>query len=242
MKAEVTYCQDAERLALEVANQWWEELSRSVDRKTLSIALSGGRIARLFYGALADLASGRRELLANAQFFWADERCVPPDHAESNYLLARDNLLRPLDIAPDRIHRIQGEKEPDWAATQAESELCRMVPLNGEGVPLLDYAFLGMGEDGHIASLFPEASPEVVACPRAYCPVQASKPPPRRITLTYRALEAAKQAWVLISGAGKTSALKASLSSEGRTPLGRLMAKRAHTRIFTDLHQANNKS
>jgi 6-phosphogluconolactonase len=95
--------------------------------------------------------------------------------------------------------------------------------------------FLGLGENGHVASLFPEESESEMADPAVYRAVVAVKPPPRRITLGYAALAAARQVWVLASGAGKEDALRDSLAPNGRTPLARVLQRRAQTRIFTDI-------
>ena len=100
---------------------------------------------------------------------------------------------------------------------------------------MLDLIILGMGEDGHVASLFPGAPQEVVVTKAVYVPVLASKPPPRRITLNFAALAAARQVWVLVSGAGKENALRESLAANGKTPLARVLQMRDKTLIFTDL-------
>jgi 6-phosphogluconolactonase len=93
-----------------------------------------------------------------------------------------------------------------------------------------------MGEDGHIASLFPGAPAEIVHCPAPFLVVENSpKPPPRRISLNYAALAAATQVWVLISGAGKEKALRESLHLLGKTPLGRVIQLRKSTRIFSEI-------
>jgi len=168
-------------------------------------------------------------------FFWGDERCVPPADAESNFGLGRRYLLDPLVIQPDKIHRVRGEIAPERAAEEAQAEICRIAAMNGAGQPVLDLIFLGMGEDGHVASLFPDAPDEVVRSQSVYLPVIASKPPPRRITINFAAIAAARQAWVLASGAGKEDALRRSLLSNGETPLSRVVQMREKTIIFTDV-------
>src|SRR5436309_5973767 len=215
-------------LAGAVASRWMDELAARADDLTpYCVALSGGRIAQKFFAAVAERAPARPVSLGHVHFFWADERCVPPGDAESNFGLAKAHLLDPLAISPDKIHRVRGEISPKWAAAEAEAEICRIAPVNGAGQPVLDLVFLGMGEDGHVASLFPGALEEAIRTKSVYLPVVASKPPPQRITLNLAALAAAHQVWVLVSGAGKQSALRESLSADGRTPLARLLAARA---------------
>ena len=199
------------------------------------IAISGGRIAKDFFTSVARVAQERGQSPAHVHFFWADERCVPPDHAESNYRSAAELLFTPLDLPPQNLHRIRGEVEPEGAAREAEAELRRFATTSAADQPVLDLVLLGMGEDGHIASLFPGESEEVMQTPAVYRAVTASKPPPRRITLGYAAIAAAREVWVLASGAGKEAALRESLSPDGTTPLARVLRGRERTCIFTDL-------
>jgi len=220
-------------LAGSVADRWLEELITRADNLTpYCVALSGGRIAKKFFAAVAKRAPAR-PVFEQVHFFWGDERCVPPTDAESNFGLAKAGLLDPLAIAPDKIHRVRGEILPKWAAAEAEAEMCRIAPLNGAGQPVLDLVFLGMGEDGHVASLFPGVQEE--ASKSVYLPVVAQKPPPQRITLNFAVLAAALQVWVLVSGAGKERALRQSVSEDGGTPLARVLATRAKTMIFADI-------
>ncbi len=213
-----------------------EFLARLAPASTTTwVALSGGRIAQGFFRAVARLAQARGQSLAHVHFFWADERYVPADHAESNYRSAAELLFTPLGLAALNLHRIRGEEAPECAANKAEAELRRFAPVNATGQPVLDLVLLGMGEDGHVASLFPSEPEDVMKSPAVYRAVTASKPPPRRITLGYATIAAAHEVWVLASGAGKEAALRESLSPTGRTPLARVLREREGTRIFTDL-------
>ena len=200
-----------------------------------TVALSGGRIAKDFFSAVARLAQERGQSISQVHFFWGDERCVPPDDAESNYRSAEELLFTPLGLPAQNIHRIRGEDEPEQAAREAEAELRCFAQTNASGQPVLDLILLGMGEDGHVASLFPGETEDVMGSPAVYRTVTASKPPPRRITLGYGAIAAAREVWVLASGAGKEEALRESLSTGGKTPLARVLRERKLTRIFTDL-------
>jgi 6-phosphogluconolactonase len=160
---------------------------------------------------------------------------VPSDDPESNFYLAKERLFGPLKIGDAQIHRIHGEDLPEAAAVAAATEISQIAPSNDAGEPVLDIIFLGMGEDGHVASLFPGESDVLILDKVIYRAVKNSpKPPLNRVTLGYTTITAAKQVWVLVSGDGKETALRESLSSKGRTPLARVAQFRTHTKIFND--------
>jgi 6-phosphogluconolactonase len=262
---------NADELARAVASAWLDEIAAANRAgKRHCVALSGGRIAQKFFTAIAEQAEARAVSFGRVHFFWADERCVPPDDAESNFKLANELLFLPLKISENQIHRIHGELPPDKAAELATAEIRRVTlsspappqkeeragvrrpivsnsnpltptrcPLGrGEGVdfqPILDLIFLGMGKDGHVASLFPGESEMAAANKAVYRAVKNSpKPPPNRVTLDYAALAAATQVWVLVSGTGKKTALHESLFCKNRTPLARVTQFRTRTKIFSD--------
>ncbi len=233
---ETLHFSSAETLASAAANSWLDLIVAETKRaQPFCMALSGGRIARTLFSAATDSIRARAMDLSNIHFFWADERCVPPDEPESNFRAARELLFQPLGVPERQIHRIAGEEPPQLAAAAAESEICRLAPLNSDGQPVLDLILLGMGEDGHVASLFPGEAESVRDDPIVYRPVTAAKPPPQRVTMGYRAIAAARQVWVLVSGRGKVPALRQSLSPTGQTPLARVVQDRPFTRVFTDL-------
>jgi len=201
-----------------------------------AVALSGGRITKHFFAAVATSVKAAGGSLSNVHFFWADERCLDPSDPQSNFLLARENLFLPLDIAADKIHRLKGERPPISSVAEANQDILGVVPKDGAGVPILDMIFLGLGEDGHIASLMPNATASVLASREPYVHVSNSpKPPPDRLTLTYPVLAAAKNVWLLTAGAGKAEALKNSVSPGGNTPFARVLQSRGRTLIYTDI-------
>ena len=227
-------------LAVAAAAAWVDEIE-SANRagKSYSVALSGGRITQKFFISTAEKALARKVSFGHVHFFWADERCVPPDDPESNFKLADDLLFKPLKIAEGQIHRLRGELPPEEAVAKANSEIAG-VAQNENGQAILDLIHLGMGEDGHIASLFQNArfdSEKDANCNEPFFFVPNSpKPPPRRISLSYKAIIAARSVWVLASGAGKEDALRKSLAAEGQQPLGQVIKNRKKTKIFTDIN------
>ena len=179
-----------------------------------------------FFKALAQHAKGKLRH-PDIHFFFADERCVPPEHAESNFRLVREHLIDCTIVSGDQVHRIAGEQLPHVAAQDAAKGLLEVCS------GMLDTVFLGMGEDGHIASLFPNDS--LLESPEVYRPVFAPKPPPNRITLGLPVIARSKNVYVLASGSGKEAALKRSLAESADTPLGRLLQSRRQTVIFTNI-------
>jgi 6-phosphogluconolactonase len=200
------------------------------------VALSGGRVAPTFFAAIVAQKRARGISFDHLHFFWADERCVPPADTESNFRMANDNLFSPLNISASQIHRLKGEDTPESAAGDSSAELLSLAPVDAAGQPVLDLVLLGMGEDGHVASLFPGADDKVLNCSTPFLVVRHSpKPPPMRLSMSYSTIAAAGQVWVLISGAGKDKALHDSMFLNCQTPLGRVMALHPGVRIFTDL-------
>jgi 6-phosphogluconolactonase len=235
MACELNTFSDETALAEAVAARWLDAIE-GAGARPFCVALSGGRSARRFFAAAVVQARQRKTEWGRVRFFWADERCVPADHPESNYKNARQELLLPMGIADSRVHRIPGELLPRQAAAWATSELQRWVPSNNSGVPILDLVLLGMGEDGHVASLFPGGPVAVSDNSAIYVAIEgAPKPPPQRVTLAYAPILAARDVWVLVSGAGKEQAFAESLKPDGLTPLAHVLRGRSRTLVFSDI-------
>ena len=226
---------DKVALAEHAATQWLERLAKRDAGQPFIVALSGGRIPKLLYEAVVELA--QPSAFDNVHFFWGDERVVPPTDDESNFKLADEGLFRPLQIPPGQLHRVQTERSEAEAVQTATDELQQFAVGQALGQPVIDLVFLGMGEDAHVASLFP-GDTEALESMAVYRAVTGPKPPPRRITLGFPALAAAQEVWVLISGQGKAEALRASLLETGTTPLAKVLQSRTHTEIFTDFDLA----
>lgn len=172
-------------------------------RAVFCLALSGGGTPRELYRALASAPAD----LARWQLFFADERCVPPDHADSNFRLVQETWLERAAGRPAAVHRLRGELEPGQAAREYERELRAAL---GDP-PRFDLVLLGLGTDGHTASLFP-GSPALSE--REHLVAAADGPPPRRrrLTLTPAALHQARELVFLVSGRSKARALREALA------------------------------
>jgi 6-phosphogluconolactonase len=179
------------------------DLSKKEGRR-FSLALSGGSTPHPVYQALALPENEKRIDLSKTHIFWSDERCVPPDDTSSNYRMTRLALLDKLPVPAENIHRIHGENPPEQAAAEYQTEIDTF--FTGQD-PVFDLVLLGMGNDGHTASLFPgtDALQEVDRWVAAnYVPFQQAW----RITFTFPLLALARKLLFLVSGAGKDEMIK----------------------------------
>jgi 6-phosphogluconolactonase len=177
-----------------------EETLRKSNR--FALALAGGSTPKELYTRLAEAKADWERV----HFFWGDERCLPPDHPDSNYCTAQETLLQHISIPSENIHRIMGENSAKDAAQAYEADLRRFF---GNELPRFDLILLGLGTDGHTASLFP-GSPGVRARRRQAVPVRHTTPPPPlvdRVTLTLPVLNAAAQVIFLVAGRDKAETM-----------------------------------
>ena len=172
----------------------------------LHIVLAGGGTPRAFYQFLAKRPAGEIDW-HQIHFWWGDERCVPPDHDESNYRMVRESLLDHIDIVPGNIHRMRGESQPESEAQRYGREIAEFVPLAKNGLPVFDLILLGMGSDGHTASIFPDS--ELDEKNSDYCAVtHHPESGQKRITLTMPVLNQARQVLFMVSGEGKAEVVR----------------------------------
>jgi 6-phosphogluconolactonase len=229
--SDCTVFADKAALAEHAASEWLERLAKRDTGRPFTVALSGGRTPRLLYESVVALA--QPSAFDNVHFFWGDERVVPTTDDESNFKLADLGLFQPLRIPLGQVHRVPTERSETEAVQLATDELQQFTDSQADGQPVIDLVFLGMGEDAHVASLFP-GDTEAIESKAVYRAVTGPKPPPRRITLGYLALAAAREVWVFASGEGKAEALRASLANGSDTPLARVLQSREHTEILMD--------
>ncbi len=180
-----------------------------VTRGRFTIALSGGSTPKILYGLLGTEPYRDQINWASVEIFWSDERCVPPDSADSNYALAQEVLLSKIPIPANQIHRMPAD-QPDREAASREytSEMQRTFGTNG--IPSFDLLQLGMGPEGHTASLFPHQE-SLHEQQRLVIPVIVPKPPPPRLTFTPPLLNAARHVLFLVTGSEKAEAVQAVL-------------------------------
>lgn len=180
----------------------------------MTVALSGGSTPRFVFEALARVPRKNMIPWQYIHLFWGDERCVPPDHPESNFKMANDVLLKEISIPDENIHRIRGEVNPEEEARRYAEEIQSIVPRGRIGIPRFDWIFLGLGSDGHTASLFPGSSAleeNESICTTAKHPVTEQN----RITLTLPVINTAARVSFLVSGVEKSGIVAKILSHHG---------------------------
>jgi 6-phosphogluconolactonase len=173
------------------------------------IAISGGSTPKTAFELLADPNQPWRNRMPweKLDLYWVDERSVPPDAAESNYRMTREALLDHVPLKPCQIHRIEGELEPEAAAARYEQELRSSFGLDGAGCPRFDLVALGMGEDGHTASLFPHTE-AVHESSRIVTTNRVPQKDAWRITLTWPVINHARSVFFLVAGREKAAILQ----------------------------------
>lgn len=174
-----------------------------------TIALSGGTTPRKLYGLLGSEPYRGQIDWTLVHIFWSDERCVPPDSEESNYHLAHEVLLSKISIPAVQVHRMPADMPDRNAASQEYENEMRQV-FGTDGIPNFDLIQLGMGPEGHTASLFPHQA-ALHEQQRLVVPVSVPKPPPDRLTFTPPLLNAARNVLFLVTGSDKADALHAVL-------------------------------
>ena len=191
-----------------VANAFAADLVAWLEAQTkpkITVSLSGGSTPTLLFEILAKQFADKIDW-SRVHFFWGDERCVAPDDPQSNYGVCKSLLLDHVSIPEANVHRVIGESDPEAEAIRYSEEMKSHCELNGDGLPMLDLLILGMGGDGHTASIFPhqiELLKSDAICAVATHPESGQK----RVSMTGPVLCAAKKVDFLVTGAGKAKVL-----------------------------------
>jgi len=216
-KFDIRVVVNAEELSLKAAEEFVHRAEEAVQaRGIFTIALAGGSTPKSLYTLLASNTASFREQVPwnKVHFFWGDERHVPPDHPDSNYRMVQERLLSQVPVPPENVHRIFTENpDPGKAADEYEQVLQDFFELREEKLPRFDLVLLGMGPDGHTASLFPGSNTiheqtHLVAAP------WVEKQNTYRVTLTPPVLNNALCAIFLVSGSEKSKTLQAVLEGD----------------------------
>jgi 6-phosphogluconolactonase len=200
---------DVAALARRAAQYFVEMADEAVDaRGRARIAISGGSTPKAAFELLGDPGQPWRARMQwdKLDLYWVDERCVRPDDQESNYRMTREALLDRVPLRPEQIHRMEGELDPEQAASRYESELRNSFRLEGAELPRFDLISLGMGPDGHTASLFPH-TPALHEMSRLVTANHVAQKDTWRITLTWPVINRANSVFFLIGGSDKAQIL-----------------------------------
>ncbi len=201
-----TLSQQAAQYVVRIANE------SIAARGRFMIALSGGTTPRKLYSLLGSEPYGSQIDWKLVHIFWGDERCVPPDNPDSNFFMAQEVLLSKIPIPAFQVHRMPSD-QPDRDVASQEYFLEMQRAFSTQGIPAFDLIQLGMGPEGHTASLFPHQA-SLKENQRLVMPVSVPKPPPDRLTFTPPLLNAARNILFLVTGSEKADALQAVLEGE----------------------------
>ena len=219
---EIIICRDIAELSRQSAERFSQLVNQSVQGSgRFTVALSGGSTPKHLYSLLASPGYKERIPWNNVHLFWGDERCVPPDHPESNFGMVRESLLSKIKIPAENIHRMAGEREPQAAAAEYEKHLQEFFGLESGALPRFDLILLGIGEDGHTASLFP-GSDALNETERLVIAPFVDKLKSYRLSLTLPVLNSGAEVWFLVTGASKADAVKKVLRGSADLPAAKV--------------------
>ncbi len=182
--------------------------------RPINIALSGGNSPKAFFERIAVNQHKTKTPVQwmKVHLFWVDERCVPPDHADSNYGMTCSAFIHKTELNESNIHRIRGENNPGKEARRYDEEVKMLVPLK-EGIPVFDLVFLGVGDDGHTASIFPNRM-DLLDADKIYETATHPDTGQIRITMTGKTILRAKKIVFLVTGRSKSTIIRQIMNRE----------------------------
>lgn len=218
-RREIVICRDSADLCRQAADRFIGLARDGInERGRFAVALSGGSTPRGLYALLGAPEYRGEVAWSKVHLFWGDERSVPPDHADSNYRMVREVLLSQVDIPPEHVHRMAGEKDESTAAGEYEALLRDFFQLAGHNLPRFDLILLGVGEDGHTASLFPGAG-ALNETERLVTNTYVAKLDSERLTLTLPVLNNAAEILFLVTGESKKNVVAEILEARPGSPI-----------------------
>ncbi|WP_026956133.1 6-phosphogluconolactonase [Algoriphagus vanfongensis] len=201
---------DNKQQVAKVFSEYFAQLAASTDK--LTVALSGGSTPKIVFDYLAEHFADKIDW-SKIYLYWGDERCVPPTDSESNYKMTVDHLLSKISIPEENIYRVLGENDPEEEAIRY-GELLDATLATTKGIPQFDLVLLGMGDDGHTASIFPNSIylwDSSRNCKVATHPDSGQK----RVTITGKVINQAKNVAFLVTGESKKEKVKEVINREG---------------------------
>lgn len=204
----VIVCQDTQELSQKAAQEFIRLAQEAVARTgRFTVALSGGSTPRALYSLLASPGYCEHVPWTQVQLYWGDERCVPPQHADSNFRMVQGSLLANITLPRENFHRIAGELDPAVAAADYEQQLRKLFGVPAGAVPRFDLILLGLGVEGHTASLFP-GSDALNDQQHLVVATFVEKLQAHRVTLTLPVINHAAHVLFLVAGKDKAPVVK----------------------------------
>lgn len=186
----------------EVAKRFADSLVDKINQSEIfHWSVSGGTTPKVLFSLLAEEYADKIDW-KKVHFYWGDERCVPSTDDDSNFKMTKERLFSKVDIPVENIHRIIGENDPEKEAVRHEEELMALLPKDENGLPVFDLIMLGMGGDGHTASIFPHQM-ELLTSNKVCEVAQHPDSGQHRVTITGKVINAAKEVAFLVTGEGK---------------------------------------
>jgi 6-phosphogluconolactonase len=228
---EILVCRNVDELNRKAAEQFIGLACNAIQQSgRFAVALSGGSTPKALYSLLASPNYRERVDWSRVHLFWGDERCLPPDHPESDFRMVQEALLSKISLPPENVHRMPGEKAPQDAEADYENELRTFFRPAVNAVPRFDLILLGLGEVGHTASLFP-GSAALNEHNRLVATVYVQRLKAHRLTLTLPVINAAAQVTFLIAGQSKSAIVQKLLGVDSRDaelPAGKVRPANGH--------------
>ncbi|MBU0756406.1 MAG: 6-phosphogluconolactonase [Planctomycetes bacterium] len=226
-----------EAIASAIAELFVSEVKSCIEQnRDCFIALSGGGTPKKVYETWAKSRISERVFWERVHFFWGDERCVPPDHPDSNFGMTRKVLLSRVPLPAKNIHPIRGELPPEQEAGRYENEIHACLPHDSDGMPRFDWILLGMGADGHTASLFPKAG--LLDETGRLCGVAIHpETKEQRISITLPLISRAKRIIFIVTGSTKAETVRSVLkkpNEAGDLPVLRIIPRAGQPEWYLD--------
>ncbi len=225
MRPVVNRLADSNEVATASASALFDKLMALVATgKQVHVALTGGTVGIATLSRFAEIVQAKTFDYSNVHFWWGDERFVARDSPERNANQARDAMFRHLPVPEQNIHEFPASTDGEDldAAALSFARVLELHAADGAGFPEFDLVLLGMGPDGHIASLFPGGDvPEPGAI--VFAEHHSPKPPPQRLSLTYEVINSAAEIWFTVAGSDKAEAVSVAFSEDPhKLPVGRV--------------------
>lgn len=239
MKRKILTFENPEKLSDELAKELMKSVyKRSQEGKDYFIAISGGDTPKPFFRRLSESPYNKNIEWKKIRIFWVDERCVSPDDSESNFGMVKKLLLDKVEIPKENIFRMKGEEIPRDEAKRYAEEIKNNLPKDDNGIPVFDLMFMGMGNDGHTASLFPNQKLKDVS--NNICGV-GQKGKQMRISLTYDFINNSKRIIYMVTGLSKADLVEEIINEKNDNyPAAKIKSKAGTSEWWLD-NEAGSK-